>query len=172
MISDLELMSRFLQRCSYRLSRERKIDTDTDEFPGAAVMMGYDFWIYDLEMMTTNIPSTIYISLDTLSPTALTACYVRKTYSENVIGHSGGGRRRSITALRWMSHHILLQSTFFLTFTLSTFLQAGIATCESLRGFLIPCCGGLTQLLVVTKKKEDKWRRRSGIGKEAGGRKT
>lgn len=111
-MSELDLMSRFLQRCSYRLCREEGIDTDIEELLGAAMMMGYDFWIYDFGMMTTNIPSTVYVSLDTVSPTASTAYFVRETHFEKARGDGGGRRRRNITGLRRTSHHILLHSTF------------------------------------------------------------
>ena len=62
-----------------------------------------------------------------------------------------GRRCGFMTALRRLSHHILLYSTYFLTFTPSIFLHAGILACESLRGSLIPCCGGLARHDSVAK---------------------
>lgn len=71
-MSDLELTPRFLQRYSDRLSPERGIHLYIEELLGAAIVMRYDFWIYDFAMIN-NIPSTIYISFDIVSPTASTA---------------------------------------------------------------------------------------------------
>lgn len=137
---------------AHTTSPERKGSIRISRTSCAAIMMIYDVWIYGFGMMTTNIPSTIYISLDTLSPTASTAYIVRKIHPKSHIADGGGQRRRFMTALRRTTHHILLHSTFIP----STFLQTGIITCESLRGFLIPCCGGLTQHLLVKKKESER----------------
>ncbi len=73
MMSDLELTPRFLQRYSDRHSPERGIHLYIEEPLDAAIVMRYDFWTYDFGMMINNIPSTIYISFDIVSPTASTA---------------------------------------------------------------------------------------------------
>lgn len=61
-MNDLGLMSCRLQRCSLRLTQATEIHSCVGGLLDAATMMTYDFWIYDLAMMTDNIPSTIYIS--------------------------------------------------------------------------------------------------------------
>ena len=82
-MGDLELLSPSLQCCSYRLTRARGIHLCVEELLDAAIMMRYDFWIYDSGMTTNNIPSTIYFSFDIVSSTAPTAFLVENNIQKN-----------------------------------------------------------------------------------------
>lgn len=72
-MNNLELMSSPLQRCSYRLTQDTEIHSRDGGLLDAAIMMTYDFWIYDFGMMTDNIPSTCMFPFDIVSSTAPTA---------------------------------------------------------------------------------------------------
>ena len=69
-MNDLESISRFLHRRSYRLSRKEGASPCIEELLDAALMTRYDIQTHECGMMTNKIPSTIYISFDPKSLTA------------------------------------------------------------------------------------------------------